>query len=377
VLAGPFAGRIFESLGADVVKVEPPEGDVTRLWGDVRHGLSGYFTQQNAGKRTVCIDLQADGAADLLLELAAHADLMIENYRPGVLERLGVGWSELQRASPRIVLLSISGYGQAGPEARRAAYAPVVHAEAGLLARQAQAEHKPPRDSVLSIADMNGGMHGVIGALAALWMRERTGRGQHVDVALYDAMLFTDDYAHFALDGLKIRLASGEVWDAPAGPIMVAGDFRFVWQSLTKHCGVHDPAGSDTPLEEKIRLRREAAARFFSSFADRPALIAALDAANLAWGDVRSTAEAFESPTALAREIAPALDDRGGGTRRVVRTPYRFSDAACGTRRPAGYRGEHNAEVLREWLDADDARIAALVDRGILLGRKSASASSV
>jgi len=367
VLAGPFAGRILDALGADVVKVEPPEGDVTRLWGEVRHGLSGYFTQQNAGKRSVCIDLRAQGARDLVLRLAERADVVIENFRPGVLERLGIGWDSLRAANARLLLLSISGYGQTGPETQRAAYAPVIHGEAGLLARQAQSEAKPAADFVLSVADMNGGMHGVIGLLSALWMRERTGRGQHIDVPLFDAMLFTDDYAHFALDGKPIQLASGEVWQATGGPIMIAGDFRHVWRSLQQACALVDPAAPDASRSEKSRLRRELVGDTLRSFGSRSELQQVLAQANLAFGELYSTQEAFDSPTARAHDVAPLLDDRGGGVRRVVRPPYRFSEAGCETRTGAPYQGEHNAEVLAEWLSETPETVSRLERAGILL----------
>ena len=203
VLSGPFAGRMLSDLGADVVKVEPPEGDITRGWGDIRHGLSGYYTQQNAGKRNLCVDLAAHGATELVLQLAARADIMIENFRPGVLDRHGLDWETLQKRNPRLILLSISGFGKASPESERPAYASVLHAEAGFVARQAHFDGTAHTDPVLSIADTNAGLHGLVGILAALWMRERTGRGQHIDIAMLDAMLVTDDYAHFALDEIR------------------------------------------------------------------------------------------------------------------------------------------------------------------------------
>ena len=135
VLAGPFAGRMLSDLGADVVKVEPPDGDVTRQWGKVIAGLPGYYFQQNAGKRNISIDLRAPGARELVLGLVRHADVLIENYRPDVMPRLGLGWDALSAANPRLVMLSISGFGQGGPESHRAAYAPIVHAEMGLMER--------------------------------------------------------------------------------------------------------------------------------------------------------------------------------------------------------------------------------------------------
>ena len=138
VLAGPFAGRMFADLGADVVKLEPPDGDTTRLWGADIGGNPGYYHQQNTGKRNVSIDRTKPRAAELVKALAAKSDIVIENFRPGVAGRLGVGYAALSEANPRLVMLSISGFGQEGPEAQRAAFAPVIHAEAGLIDRQAR-----------------------------------------------------------------------------------------------------------------------------------------------------------------------------------------------------------------------------------------------
>ncbi len=264
-------------------------------------------------------------------------------------------------------MLSISGFGQDSPEAGRPAYAPVLHAEAGTVARQAAFDRAHPTDPVLSIADTNAGLHGLAGILAALYLRERSGRGQHVDIAMLDAMLATDDYAHFVLDDIPIIRGGGEVWDAPGGPIMISGEFRNLWRVLTRHFGVQDPTPEGAPLEEKIRLRRRAAAEFYLGFPDRAGLTAALDGVGIAWGDVRSTQEAFASPTARARGTAAELDDRGGGRRRVVQSPYRFSDAQSGVRGVAPYRGEHNRAVLAEWLGAPADETLKLEEAGVLL----------
>ncbi len=370
VLAGPFAGRMLADLGADVVKVEPPEGDITRGWGAVRHGLAGYYTQQNAGKRAICVDLEAPSAAGLLLRLAQRADVLIENFRAGVLERHGLGWQQLHALNPRLVMLSISGFGASSPEAGRPAYASVLHAESGIVERQARFDGAAHTDPVLSIADMNAGLHGLVGVLAALHLRERTGLGQHVDIGMLDAMLATDDYAHFALDDTPIIRGGGEIWEAPGGPIMITGEFRNIWRTLIGKLGVVDPTPPAAALAEKIRARRKAAADFFRSFPDRAALIAALDRAALAWGDVRSTEAAFVSSTACARGSAALVDDRGGGTRRVVQSPYRFSGAKSGVRGVAAYRGEHNREVLGEWLGASADEIAKLEEAQVLLAEE-------
>jgi crotonobetainyl-CoA:carnitine CoA-transferase CaiB-like acyl-CoA transferase len=371
VLAGPIAGRMLADLGADVVKVEPPEGDITRGWGEVRHGLGGYYVQQNVGKRAMCVDLAKPGGPELVKRLAAKADVLLENFRPHVMAQYGLGWDALRALNPRLVMLSISGFGASSPEAHRPAYAPVLHAETGALARQAELDRAPRiTDFVLSNADTNAGLHGLVAVLAALHLRERTGEGQHIDLAMLDAMLATDDYAHFALDEHPITRGGGEVWDAPGGPILVTGEFRNLWRVLTAKCGVLDPTPEGASLAEKIRARREAAAKFYASFATRAALIAELDRVAIPWGDVRSVAQAFESPTARARGTAASVDDRAGGVRRVVQSPYRFSNAASGVAGSARYRGEDNAAVLADWIGASASEIDALEQAGVLLAEK-------
>lgn len=366
VVSGPFAGRMLRDLGADVVKVEPPEGDISRVWGEVRHGLSGFYTQQNAGKRNVSVALKAPGGAQLVRRLAAHADVVIENFRPGVADRLGVGYAELSTDNPRLVMLSVSGFGSTSPDADRQAYAPAIHAESGLIGRQAAFDgiHSDP---MLSIADTNAALHGLVAVLAALHLRDRTGTGQHIDMAMLDAMIATDDYAHHAMDGFPIRRLGGEVWDAPGGPLLVAGEFRNTWKQLHTVHGVADPTPPGADLDTKIACRRKAATEWFKSFPDRRSLTAALEAADLAWADVRNPFEAVEAPSVVARGMVTDVDDRAGGRRRVVNSPYRFSDADSGVRGPAPYRGEHNAEVLAEWLGIGEHEVRILAESGVLV----------
>jgi CoA:oxalate CoA-transferase len=368
VLAGPYVGRMLADLGADVVKVEPPEGDVSRYWGKIVAGLSGYYTQQNAGKRNVSIDLRRPGAPALVRELAARADIVIENFRPGVLASYGLDYAALAATHPRLIMLSISGYGQAGPAAERAAYAAVVHAESGLMARQATMFRSGPKDIPVSIADMNAGLHGLSAVLAALYMRERTGKGQHIDIAMTDAMLATDDHVHLALDEESMaRPFASEVWEAAFGHVVLAGDFRFLFRQLVEHGGLIDPTPKDASLEDKIRMRRRAFGDLLASFPDVRALGAVLDRANIAWGQVLTSHEAVSSETSQFRGSVAHTDDRAGGTRKVIQSPYRFSDAKTGLRGPAPYRGEHNAHVLVDWLACETSEIERLSREQVLL----------
>ncbi|MDZ7685128.1 MAG: CaiB/BaiF CoA-transferase family protein [Gammaproteobacteria bacterium] len=209
---------MLADLGAEVVKVEPPDRDVTRRWGKEVGGIAGYYNQQNAGKRNISIDLTRQSGQALLKRLVGEADILIENFRPGVMARLGIDYATLKAENPGIIMLSISGFGQDGPEAGRAAYAPIIHAETGAIYRQAERAGCHPVEMCMSFADTNAGLHGLVGVLAALHLRNRTGVGQHLDIAMVDAMLATDDHAHCRLDGSEVQNGASEVWEATGGP---------------------------------------------------------------------------------------------------------------------------------------------------------------
>ena len=368
VVSGPFAGRMLCDLGADVVKIEPPEGDVTRNWGDKRNGVAGYYQQQNAGKRNMCVDLRAPGAVPMLLDLAAKADIVLENFRSGVMDRLGLGWEVLKNVNPRLVMCSISGFGQTGPEAGRAAYAPVIQAETGIVHRQSMFDSASPTDPMVSIADFNAGLHAIVAMLAALRLVERTGEGTAIDISMFETMLATDDYLHHAIDGSELLRLGGDYWHlADGGHILIAGNLRAVWRSLADVHGLIDPSEPGCDLDVKVANRRAAVARFVLGFVDRGTLSVSLNAAALAHGYLRSPQEALGSPTAIARGVVAQVDDRGGGLRGVAQSPYRFSNAESGVRGGAAHRGEQNAEVLTEWLGRSATEITGLVAAGVLL----------
>ncbi len=359
VFAGPIAGRTLSDLGADVVKVEPPDGDVTRLWGRKTAGLSTYFTQQNCGKRNVCIDLNADGGPELVAQLAAQADVLIENFRPGVMAKFGLDWGALSARNPALIMLSISGFGQEGPESQRAAYASIVHAEAGIL--PAAVGDEMPLDLDLSAADVLSGMHGVIAVLAALRTRDAGGPGQHIDMAMIDAMTYSADIIVNVLDGARrTESINGEVWRTVDGPKMLTGGLRWIWHQLSNTAGLVDTTPPDSDISDKIASRRRIITEHLCGLADRAAVIATFNTANLAWADVRDCGEVLESPTLLHRNTAVEIDDRAGGTRKVIRNPYRMTGTDFSDIGVAAFRGEHNAEVLDEWLGTKPDGISAL-----------------
>ncbi len=372
VVAGPVAGRILSDLGADVVKVEPPDEDVTRLWGRNNHGIASFYLQQNAGKRNICLDFRFPEAVALFKQLVSKADVVLENYRGGVMDRLGIGWAALSEVNPKLVMCSITGFGQEGPEAQRQAYASVIQTEAGWIRRHAEADDRPPTDPIVSIADYNSGLHGTIALLAALRQAEKNGTGSHIDMAMFDAMVFTDDFIHYAIDNEPMRKLGGEYWKLGDGSYFeIAGAFPFVWSQLTKSAGLSDPgpaSPAEDTLQAKIDRRRSIAEQFFLSQPNHDAAAAVATKAAIAWGRYNTPEDALKTPTAIHRGVVAQVDDHAGGTRGVIQTPYRFSAHESGVRGGAAYRGEHNAQVIGEWLGAEASGldIEALSASGVL-----------
>ena len=196
VLAGPHATRMLCDLGAEVIKVEPPVGDLTRFGQPRLNSLATYFIQQNVGKLNVSLNFDDERAIDIARQLADRCDVVIENFRPGVMQRLGLGYEALSARNPRLVYASISGYGATGPWVDRRAYAPVVNAEAGLTKHQGDARGGEYANDPFSHGDVYTGMETAAAILAALLQRERTGRGQYIDVSMAETLLYVNEHAH-------------------------------------------------------------------------------------------------------------------------------------------------------------------------------------
>lgn len=370
VLAGPFATRMLSDLGADVLKVEPPEGDVTRTMGKRDGEMSGFYFQQNIGKRNICLDMKADGARALIHKLAAEADIVVENYRPGIMDKFGVGWEDLRAINPKLIMLSISGFGQVGPERNRAAYAGVLHAESGLLARQSNWAEGHTADIHLSLGDTYTALHGLVGVFAALRHADKTGEGQHIDMAMLNAIHVTDDFAHYALDDAMHTLNQNFIWEAPENKkLFLSGDLKWLWHVFSRR-GLVDPTPEGADLETKVKLRHEALKEYFKSFSTMAALKSELDEGNIAWGDVREFGEeSFNQPSIEAREVFIDVEDENGAVRRTTQSPYKFSNAKAGitSTSRAPHRGEHNVSALKDWIDVSEDQVGALIEAGVLL----------
>jgi crotonobetainyl-CoA:carnitine CoA-transferase CaiB-like acyl-CoA transferase len=231
----------------------------------------------------------------------------------------------------------------------------------------------PRRDMPLSVADTNASLHGLVALLAAVIMRARTGVGQHIDIAMIDATVATDDQLQYDLEGAEATAPlPSDTWETGAGPILVSGDFRYIWRLLTARLGVAEVATPEMDLETKIAARRQAVADFMQSLKTWDEVEAAFAKINVAWGQVRPAANVREQATLAHRGAIVEVDDRAGGTRPVAQSPYRWSSARSGVRGPAPHRGEHNRAVLGEWLGLTDAEIDELAAAGVVLQDEAA-----
>jgi len=373
VLAGPYTARILAELGADVIKVEAPAGDLTRVIAPKRdRGQSGLYTWANLGKRNVCIDLQKPEGRALALDLVRRCHVVIENFRPGVADRLGIGWDAVHAANPRAVMVSVSGFGSDSSRREQGAFAPTMHAATGLIEYQARKSGTGSAARMVNLpdarADLTTALHAAIGLLAALRDAERTQVGQRIEIAMYDAVLGTYPETPFELlDEPELREEPPPYDAGPNGFVVVAGPPQHVWAELVRAFGIPDPAPQGADLASKARLRRAAIERWMAAQESREAILASLERARIPCAAVVSLREALEGPFARERGLLLQVDDRRGGTRPVTRLPYRFSASEVAARRPAPRRGEHNAEVLQEVLGLDAARVAALAAAGVLL----------
>ena len=396
VLAGPHCAQTLQDLGAEVIKVEPPGGDLSRRAFPGDGEISGYYAQQNAGKRNVSIDLNVPGSREVVLRLCDTADVIVENFRPGTLDSFGIGYRDVAARNPSVVYASISGYGQHGSWRARSAYAPTVQAETGLTeitAGQFSTADGRMRSDSLSHADVYSGLHAAIAILGALHHRDRTGEGQYVDVAMAAVMLSINERVHADLSDVDLGVEPAILgatdcafFTGPGGepfvsPMSLVGTLSFpFYLAAMRRPDLADDPRFRTPED---RLRNHDALHaiiqaWIWTFDDLASLDAQFDEAKIATGVVRSMSEFADSDWAEQWSAVRTTSDRAGGRITVPGLPWHFSgrkDEATeleGERLPA-FQGEHNAEVLHE-LGYTDAQISELADRGALVSPRTEDA---
>ncbi len=386
VLSGPHCTRMLADLGADVIKVEPPAGDLTRFATPRRNGVSSYFAQQNTGKRNISVDLATPDGAAVLRDLTARADELIENYRPGVMHRLGLGPDAVCEANPRLVYASLSGYGQTGPWVHRRAYAPVVEAESGIIASQGNARGGDYSKDPHSHADVYTALEAAAAILAALYQRERTGRGQSIDVSMAETMLYVNEHQHDVLwdgdddpnwirsfrpgDYVVMKVANGEALIVSGHPAE-RGTFDYFIAAM----GLTHLADDERFRDVESRLANYADLRrimldFASKVPDAETFEEIFATHGLAVGRIRQPGELADTDWARQRGATVEVDDRSGGTIRLPNVPWHFGDAPdVAVSGVPKFRGEDNRTVLAELLGYDESRLDRLEADGVLSSR--------
>lgn len=385
VLSGPHATRMLCDLGADVIKVEQPTGDLTRFSSPRVNSNATYFIQQNVGKRNISLDLTKPEAVEIIKQLIEKCDVLIENFRPGVMARLGLDEKTLRKKNPRLVYASITGYGNTGPWVNRRAFAPVINAEMGLTKRQGDARGGQYANDPFSHADVYTAIECASAILAALFQRERNGEGQYIDLSMAQTLLYVNEHAH------------DDLWEEPVSPDAIRSFRPEDYAVLTTKDGITSvvsghPAERGTfdffvgAMQAPHLLNDErfkTVALRIKNFAELMELIKdwaltvetvdelerQLDENKLAMGQMRTVSEVAKTKWASERNAFVEVDDRGDGKVKLPNSPWMFSGSDTSTRGITKYRGEDNAEVLREFLGLSAEQIKDLSDREIISQR--------
>ena len=379
-LAGPFASTMLGDFGAQIIKVEPPGGDIARAWGPPFYGSEpSYVVGLHRNKQSVVIDFKHAEGKELFFKLVERADVVLENYRVGVIDKLGLGYEAGRARNPRIIYCSISGFGQTGPYRDRAALDLILQAESGMMSVTGEEGGRGVRAGV-SIADMTAGMYAAYGVMTALHARARTGRGQHVDVSMLEgqlALLQTLVCAYLG-DG-QVPGPMGTAYKA----LLPYQTFRTKTQDLALAVGSEKLWKDFCPLIGAPEMTNDA--RWHNNAArgkNRASLIARLQEifltrsyeewesilvpAGIPMGAINTIDRVVEHPQVEARNVLVECEHPTAGKARVVAPPVRLSETPGGVRAPAPLLGQHTDDVLRDRLGLGDAEINRLRAIGVL-----------
>src|SRR5947208_17172639 len=370
MLAGPYCARLLADVGAEVVKIESPEGDDMRLRSPLREGHSAYYGQLNAGKRSLALDLKNPDAINLIHQLIEKTDIVVENFRPGVMDRLGLGYDALRVINPQLIYCSISGYGQSGPAAERAAYAMIVHAESGFdrsLMRYAGDRNRPAAGAIF-VADVLGGIFGYSAIQTALVQRSRPGKGQHIDVALMDCMLNLLVYelqeAQFPIRSSRptygpVRALDGDILIAPITPRNFAALCEVTGQSEL----ANDPRFKTVPGRG---ANWTAMMQVIETWTGRHTVcecMAALDKAGVPSAEYRDPGATLSDPHLQQRGAFATIAD-GAGEFMGVNAPWKMSGTPTSMQREIPAIGAHRDELLSSVLGLSGEAISRLAEAG-------------
>ena len=382
-VAGPFTTKILADMGAEVIKVElAPRGDLMRYYPPMKAGISGGYITENRGKRSVCVDLKQPAGVEVVRALAHHCDVVVENFTPGVLARYGLGYDELSAANPRLIMCSISGYGQNGPAAHKPANDSIAMAASGLLDLIGDPDQAPAYPGFV-IADISAAMNAFGTIASALYYREKTGIGQYIDLSLMECAAYFNcqPMANYAISGGKVkvtRFGSHARGLVPFGVFRGADGYVAItvlfqqWAPFVKLMGRPELASDPRfeTLENRSRNRVaaiEIVEAWLLSFPSLEEPIRLMEANHIMCQRVLDVADLFDDPQFRDRGALQEIDQPGVGPMLLNRTPYHFSETVVEISGAAPRLGEDNERVMCGILGYSKDQFDALTNAGVLV----------
>ena len=381
LIAGPFCGQILADFGAEVIKLEDPgTGDPMRQWGrSLPQGLSPWWPVIGRNKKSVTLNLRAPEGQDIARDLIGQADILIENFRPGTMEKWGLAYEQLSAANPRLIMARVSGFGQTGPYANRAGYGLIGEAMGGLRAITGDPD-RPPARAGISIGDSLAATHAVMGVLMALHVRERTGRGQVIDAAIYESVLAMMEnlvteyditgYVRERSGSILPGIAPSNVYPTADGMILIGGNGDTVFARLCEAMGQPglkgDPRYRDHASRGVNQAELDELIAAWTATQSLTDLLALLEAHGVPCGRVYRAPDMVEDPQYAARQSLVSVDHPVFGKIRMQNAFPRLSETPGEVRWPGPALGEHTEAVLGEKLGLAADRIAALKAAGVV-----------
>jgi len=366
ILAGPWIGQTLSDLGAEVIKLESPEGDDTRNWGppfvkraDGSDGDAAYFHSANRGKKSVIVDFKTEEGREVIRQLVSGADVFIENFKVGGLAKYGLDHASLRELNPKLIYLSLTGFGQTGPYAPKAGYDFMIQGLSGIMDLTGEPDGQPQKIGV-AFADIFTGLYGVIAIQSALLVRQQTGKGQHIDMALFDTMsaVLANQALNFLVSGKSPKrmgnahpnIVPYQVFPSSDGHLIIATGSQPQWSKMCEVLGLeslnNDPRFKTNA--DRVRNRDELADLISAktSLRERDEMLAEFEKKFIPAGPINSVEDTFNDPQILARALRIDVPDGDGVMVPSVRTPISFSESTLKLDRASPKLGEHTDEVL-------------------------------
>lgn len=388
IVAGPTTTKLMAEMGAEVIKVEQgPKGDPARLNPVLRNGRSAYFFQHNLGKQSLCVNLRKKEGRAIIRDLIPHMDVVVENYSPGVMKRLGFDYASLKQLNPRLVMCSISALGQTGPSAEVPGFDYIAQAYAGITDVMGERDH-PPVMPMVAMGDVSTGVHALAGVACALLHRERTGEGQYIDVSLLDSYIHYHDFSlqvYTASQGKFVPQRGGShhtglapcgIFKAPQGGyvLLIAG-LEHQWQGLLRAMGRTELANDARFRTVRDRLKNKDALiheieQWLLSLPNRDTAVTMLEKERVPVAPVLTIPEVVKHPHLVERGTVRPVSHPDFGDFTLPGFPFRFSTVPPPDKLTAPDLGEHNLTVLGRYLGYDETQVTQLTEAGVLVRKE-------